>query len=460
MGGVMNFISRRQEKEGFTGGARFAYGSFNTAKMMGHAGYRKNGFHLFASLNRDVTDGHRVNSAFEINNAFIRSGYRINPNLEILADYNIASFNSTDPGAITSSAAPFVADIVRGRTSFTVKNEYDNLKGGLTAFLNFGDHELSDGWVSKDENKGISLYQSVQLPFNSMLSAGADMKAFGGRGNSGMAANQWLSINENGVWALMRHQLLRVINISYGVRIEDNSMYGTELLPQAGIAWQATSTSVVKGSVSKGFRSPTIMETYLFLPNPELKPERMMSYEAGFSQSMLNGRLHGDLNIFMLEGSNIIRVVPNPTPPPPGRRVNTGEFQNYGFETELRYAATEDLFMDFSWSYLETQTPLLAAPRHQLFAGVNYSFSRFRMATNAQYISGLYSYIHNPMQSQFQGEDIIQNYLLLNASLSYKVLRFAEIFISGKNLLDQTYQINNGYPMPGAHFMSGVGFKI
>ncbi len=460
MGGVINMISKKQKADGFSGNARMAYGSFNTSKMMLTSGFRHKGFHLFASLNRDRTDGHRDNSEFEINNAYLKTGYTINPYLEIMADYTIASFNNVDPGRDFAAEEPFEADIVRGKTSLSIKNHYDKLQGGLTAFYNFGDHELSDGWKSRDENMSVSLYQGIALPYNSLLTLGADFKQLGGRGNSGMAANAWNTVHENGTYAILRHELFDIWNVSYGLRLENNSAYGTELVPQAGVSWRALDATTLKASVAKGFRSPTLMETYLFLPNPNLKPERMMSYELGLSQKMLKGKLLADLSIFLLEGSNIIQVVPNPTPPPPMQRVNAGEFSNTGFELELSYFHSAALSADLSYSYLNTETPILAAPEHQLYAGVNYRWNTLRMAIQSQYVGGLYSYLHNPQQMQTPANDLTEDYLLVNASLAWKLLPFAELFVSGKNLLDQTYQINHGYPMPGIHFMSGINVSF
>src|ERR1035437_5465150 len=48
MGGVINIITRKQSKEGFTGDIRMMYGSFNTQKYMGSAGYKFNRLSVFS----------------------------------------------------------------------------------------------------------------------------------------------------------------------------------------------------------------------------------------------------------------------------------------------------------------------------------------------------------------------------------------------------------------------------
>ena len=457
MGGVINFITKKQMKDGFSGNARMAYGSYNTQKYMFNGGFRHKGLNVFASVNRDVTDGHRDSSEFEINNAYVKAGYDINSHLEVIVDYSIAKLKNSDPG-MDFLPSTFKADITRGKTSFAIKNKFERLEGGIYSFYNFGEHVLSDGWISNDENFGVSVYEGLTLPWNTLLTVGADFKRFGGRGNMGAAANTWNVIDEKAIYTIVRHELLKVLNLSYGLRLENNSKYGNELIPQGGISWNASDETTLKASVSKGFRSPTIMETFLFLQNPLLEPERMMNYELNLGQSLLKGNLRTEISIFMLKGSNMIQVIPNDAPPPPVKRSNVGEFTNKGFEIGLHYSRSKNLSSDLSYSYLNTEEPLLAAPAHQVYAGMNYTWNKFSFSLQEHFIGGLYSYIHS--QTETSADDIIENYFILNAGINYKPVKFVEIFISGKNLLDQKYQINNGYPMPGINFMAGVGVSF
>jgi len=46
--------------------------------------------------------------------------------------------------------------------------------------------------------------------------------------------------------------------------------------------------------------------------------------------------------------------------------------------------------------------------------------------------------------------------MLCNARISYKALEWLNIFLRGENLLGQAYEINAGYPMPGATVFGGL----
>ncbi len=91
-------------------------------------------------------------------NGFIKAGYEINDNINITGDFSIADFNSQDPGTIYNPAY-FGIDIMRAKASLSVQNRYDRVEGGLIAFWNFGDHDFTNGWISRDYHAGVSLYQ-------------------------------------------------------------------------------------------------------------------------------------------------------------------------------------------------------------------------------------------------------------------------------------------------------------
>jgi len=55
---------------------------------------------------------------------------------------------------------------------------------------------------------------------------------------------------------------------------------------------------------------------------------------------------------------------------------------------------------------------------------------------------------------------VTQNYTLLNARLTAQPLKCLELFVAGNNLLNTTYQINSGYPMPGINYNAGFNLRF
>ncbi len=454
MGGVINIITKKQEKEGFSGDIRAAYGSFNTQKYLASGGFRKNKFSIFASINHDRTDGHRDSSDFKIINGFVKSGYQINKHYNISIDFNIADIEQTDPGSTEIlNSQTFHVDAIRGKTSIKIQNNYDKLEGGLIAFYNFGRHDLSDGWKSTDANSGINLYQGLKLIKGNRITIGIDYKKFGGEGNSGMAANVWNSITEAAGYTYIQQILFTKLVASGGLRFENNSKFGNILIPQIGFAYHLTNLSNLKASFSKGFRSPTVMETYLFMPNPDLEPEELFNYEISFNQSLFKNKLNAEICAFYIDANNFIQLIPNTNPPPPMKRANTGSFENYGIEFELNYKPISNVEIFSNYSWLNISSPKLAAPKQQFFIECIYKIKKIKISLNFMNVSGLYTQLKDESQNL---DEQIEDYCLLNAKAVYFINDNFEVFLAGKNLFNTKYNVYYGYNMPGINFITGI----
>ncbi len=447
MGGVINIITKKQKKEGLATNLGASYGSYNTQKYYGTIGYKKNKFNVFASINHDRTDGIRDSTDFQITNGFTKIGYEINNQFDIFADFSIAKFKANDIGP-EFKPAPFNIDITRGKTSLSIENKFDKLEGAIKIYHNFGTHNLSDGWHSNDRNSGIMLYQTLKLFKFNNITLGSDLKQYGGTGNSGMAKNELKTVNELAFYTYIQQTIFQKLTVSAGLRLENNSNYGNEFIPLAGIAYNPLKNTTLKTSVSKGFRSPTIMEMYLFAPNPLLEPERMINYEISWLQIFLNNHLNFELTAYKAKGENLIQVAgqyPNIT------RENIGTFANQGIEISTKYAITKHLYINVNYSYLDMEKPVIAAPKHQINFNINYSYKIFSINISAQHIEKLYTSI-NP--------EITQSYTLLNARLTAEPLHDLNIFVSGNNLFNQKYEINYGYQMPSINYNIGLNLSF
>ncbi|MFW5774095.1 MAG: TonB-dependent receptor plug domain-containing protein [Tangfeifania sp.] len=453
MAGAINIITKKQEEEGFSGNAKISYGSYNTQKYMASGGVKKGAFNIFASVNHNRTDGHRDTSEFKIVNGYLKAGVELNENIDIMADVSIADFNSQDPGTIYDPAF-FGIDILRGKTSLSVKNRYEKVEGGLIGFYNFGNHEFTDGWISEDYHAGVSFYQGFQLFTGNRVTVGLDYKKVGGIANSGVpdGADTWHEVTDFAGYSYIQQSLFEKLILSAGLRLENSSIFGLETIPQAGFSFLVTENTTFKGSYSKGFRSPSLMELYLFAPNPELEPERLTNFELGVGRQSNDGSLKADLSVFTIDGTNVIEVRPNDNPPPPVKRQNVGSFSNKGVEIEVNWQVSNRFNLASNYSYLHIDKPRLAAPRHQFYINGTYSKNKFRANVSLQQIAGLYILTDdNP---------VTENYTLANLMLSYQFTKYINFYVSGKNLLDQTYSINYGYPMPGMTFFTGFNISI
>ena len=458
MAGVINIISKKQKTDGLQLNLGGSYGSYNTQKYFGTIGYKKDKLSAYASVNHDQSDGIRANTDFNITNGYAKVGYELSKQFNIIADFSLAKFNANDNGPVNLPPAALNIDVSRGKTSLAVDNKFNKSEGGLKIYHNFGTHILSDGFRSTDHNSGAMLFQTFKLSTETNITAGIDYKQYGGtvKNQPFLAANDSLIVlTELAVYAYAQQTLFEKLTVSAGLRLENNSRFGNELIPIGGLTYNLSDATSFKASVSKGFRCPTIMELYLYAPNPDLQPERMMNYEISWLQSLLNNRLNIELTVFKVTGNNLIQVV---APPFPAKRQNVGSFDNQGIEFSARYALMKNLFLHANYSYLNLSKAVIAAPRQQANVSANYTYKNWNLNISSQYIEKLYTFI--PVKPIDPPITIQPDYLLLNARLSVRALKQLELFVVGSNLTNAQYQINYGYPMPGINFNAGFNLKI
>ena len=456
MGGVINIITSRMEVDGIRATATAAYGSHATQHYSGSAGIRKGGREGFVSINHDRTDGHRASlDEFRLTNAYLKGSIPLSRYWRMTADGRVTSFHTEDPGptSMPNDSVAQDAQVLRARVAVSLDNRYSKGAGAIKAYLNYGEHDIFDGFDSDDYNAGLVAYQSYHVAPGLVTTVGIDAKRYGGRAANSLADISFGEnyVNEIGGYGFLQYTPLPRLMLSGGARIESNSVFGAEVTPQVGLAYHVGGGFSLKASAAKGYRSPTILELYLFPPaNPDLEPERMWNYEAAALLS--RGRVHAELVGFLSKGSNLIEVRGGPLAGPMGAiRRNVGEFTNSGVEFQVSYEVLSSLVASGNVSYLNTDTDIVGAPEWMGFIDLTYAHGPLSAGVELQVVRDLITLVQ-PEPPSVEYED----FTLLNARASYRPVDFAEVFLRLENLLDQTYEINIGYPMPGTSVMAGL----
>jgi iron complex outermembrane receptor protein len=466
MGGVINIITKKQKTEGSHQSAQISYGSYNTLSAEAMNGWKKEKLHLVGNIGYNRSDGHRENMDFEQFNVFAKAGYDLTRNWSSFIDLNLSKTLSSNPGPISNLMIDNDADILRGVASAVLENEYSRTSGAMKFFYNFGSHEINDGisiassalppdyrFRSDDQMFGFSAYQSYSFFAGNKTTAGFDFQRFGGKAWNKFpneADNVDLAdvhLNNGAVYLNLQQSLPgNKLTLNGGIRLDHHEINGTEWIPQLGLSYNPASSTVLKAIVSKGFRNPTIREMYMFPPqNPDLKPERLWNYELSYLQTLFNNQLSVGVNLFYIKGDNMIQVAIADGRP---LNINSGQVENRGIELSSAWQATQSLRFSANYSYLDMTYKILAAPEHKLYVSGNYTKERWNFSSGLQYIGNLYTTIGPEPQKE--------RFLLWNARVSYKTLEWLNIFLRGENLLGQEYEINEGYPMPGATVFGGL----
>ncbi|MCR5432931.1 MAG: TonB-dependent receptor [Bacteroidaceae bacterium] len=464
MAGVVNIVTRQMKQDGQKTDIQLGGGSYGTLQGEAVNRARIGRFSSIVGISYQRTDGHRANSNFEQEAGFVKLGYDLSENWQLTADANLTHFNASNPGPANAPLIDNDSKITRGLASFSVLNNYGKTNGSLRGYYDWGRHNIDDGYgiggtprayhyLHNDHIAGITWYQSASFFEGNRVTVGLDWQHFGGeawnRFNDGVTPSATLADttqNEVGAYVDFRQEICSWFSFDAGVRLDWHSQAGTELVPQGGVTFHPSSSSDLKAIVSKGFRNPIIREMYMFPPhNPNLEPERMTNYELSYAQRFQRGHLGA--NLFLIKGDNLINTVMQATGRP--LNVNTGSFTNHGFELSGDYQLTSHWGLNANYSYLHMKKAIEGAPEGKFYLGANYTCGRFALVMGLQHISGLHI-------SATEKED----FTLLNATASYRILPELAVYVKGDNLLAERYQTYAGFPMPKATFMGGVRVNL
>ena len=474
MGGVINIVTRKMQGDGVKTNVRAGYGSYNTLETELTNRIRKGRFSSVVSGSYNRTDGHRPDMGFEQYGGYAKLGYEMTDNWNVWGDVNVTHFNASYPGPVGAPLVDGDQRITRGMTTLAVENHYEKTSGAVSFFYNWGHHWINDGYtpsagegpkderfLSNDDMMGVSLYQSTRLFKGNRTTLGFDWFRYGGH-----AWNEYVSGEKSGTtsdlvdkhedelagYVDFRQDIGAWLTFNAGLRADHHSRIGLEWVPQTGLAFHLPHAMELKVSASKGFRYPILREMYMFPPqNPDLQPESMWSYELAFSQRLMDGRLTYGVNLFYIDGKNLIVTLPNPH----GSGMlnqNSGRIENSGVELQGAYRINRYWSVDGNYSYLHMKNPVIAAPEHKLYVGANLSCGRWNVSSGVQYIAGLYTAVG--------GDESKEDFVLWNLSASFRMSQWLDIWARGENLLAQRYEINAGYPMPRATVMAGVNLNF
>lgn len=473
MGGVVNIVTRSLPP---VAGSKFSQhttinagaGSWGTVQVEGSNQLRIGRFTSTVAAQYQRSDNHRPDMGFEQYGGFLNLGYQLSDHWDARAMADITHFNASNPGTITAPMLDNDQRITRGSANLVVENHYDKTSGAISIYNNYGNHFIDDGYKlgakptadyfrSRDAVAGVSLYQSVQATKSTRITAGFDYQHIYGHawyedkvtGATNSAGQRKIQSTRNHAdevagYADVRQEITKYVTLNAGLRYDYHTTSGGEWVPQAGLVVRPIETGEFKFMFSKGFRNPTNKEKYLYkTANEALRPESMLNYEISWRQRLLDGRLTYGINLFYIDGRNMIVSLVPMTP-----FVNSDDFRNKGVEVEATWKVNDHWRLSTNHSYLHMSKPIVGAPDYKGYIGADCVYGKFTATAGFQQLVGLYTQADTKMKQE--------SVSLLHLTLGYRVLPWLKLWANGENLLAQKYEINLGYPMPKATFMAGV----
>ena len=476
MGGVINVITKQARQDGVHTTLSSQYGSYNTWQSSITNMVRKGKFSSLVSLGYDRTDGLQDNFDFKQASLYAKLGYDVAKNWSLFADYSLMNFIGNDPIYAKLRNAEsndiYHQNVTRGEASVTLSNQYaaSATNGAVRIYYSYGNHYIDDPnhFHSLDDRFGILAYQNFSPWKMATATVGFDFNTYTGKipmsgghayGDGSRPAQMQTidrkSITEYSPYITLQQALFKgILTLNGGLRMANSDRFGSHWLPQVGFAVHPGNDWTLKASLAKGYRNPSFREMYLYaVANPDLNPESMMNYEASIAKHF-SRYLSMDVTAYFSEGSNLIQTASVPTADggTTNRNMNTGSFINKGIEVSAQSHPLDVLSLRASYSFMHTSlSNLTAAPKNQYFLGIGWQALKW-LSVDAELkgVGGLY--VADNVERQ--------NYALLGLRLTYKPVKFLDIFAHFDNIANAKYQINYGYEMPGFTAMGGVKVRF
>lgn len=465
MGGIVNIVTRQCNSDGSDTHVHLGAGSWGTVQAEASNQYRHGKFSSMVGAQYGRTDNHRPNMGFQQYGGSAKLTYALSSHWRAYADANVTHFTAHNPGSVQSPLHEAEQNITRAVASLVAENHYGRTSGSASLYTNYGRHHINDGhapsaapqgrlFQSRDAVTGLSLSQNAELWRGSLLTLGIDYQHIYGRAwYTSRATGETLdtpnkqsgraSMHEVAAYVDLRQELTDWLTLDAGVRYDHHSVAGGEWVPQAGIVARPIAAAEARLMVGKGFRNPTMREMYLYPPsNEDLRPERLWNYELSWRHRLLQGRLSYGANLYLIRGDNVIQTVNF-------KNVNTGEISNRGIELEAAWRVNAHWSLSTNHSFLYMEHAIVGAPRYAGYLSTRMHYGQWRATVGLQQVCGLSTAVST-------SEDHRETFTLLNATVSYQLLRQLQLWVSGDNLLCQRYETLSGYPMPRATVMAGV----
>ena len=443
MGGVINIITHRTQQDGLLGTASISYGSYDAQQYGAHLGYQQYGWNVLGSFTHEHTDGSRPGSEYTANSGYLKTSYQFNNQYQFSIDGSLTHFETYDPGMISSPDTNNWMHINRGYVGAMLENDFVISKGGIRITYNFGRNELSPyydnfSWVSDDHLASISLFQKLMIFKDNSIALGIDIQENGGTGSNTMMNFGTRNIKDYAGYVSVEQKFFDHLLANAGVRYAHNSYFGDIAVPQAGVNYQLDQETNLRASIGKGYRAPQVFELFQLTPAVSiLKPEELWNYEIGASH-IFGQTVTVDLAWFIIDMKNTIVDQWYSM-----HSLNSGGSNYGGIEGSLQWFITHNLKANANYSLTNNADKTVSVPKHKVYAGVEYRWPSWTASLSAQYVHSIYGLDNTYSIAK------LPDYTNVEARIGTQITDKFSLSISGRNLLNQSYQTIFGYPMPG-----------
>lgn len=240
--------------------------------------------------------------------------------------------------------------------------------------------------------------------------------------------------------------------------------FGVRLNPIVGISWNMDERTTYKASVQRTF-SPHLFDK-LYLEdnyaeiNPDvLNPERSWDIEVGVDHWFRPDRLRGSLTLFRKDSKDFIIWDDSDDNDGLYKPINLHKAYFEGIKAGFECYWNEYISEYINYSFTDIHNKDSSAnavtyyPNDHVEMGWTIKDNKgLRMDITGEYVGEQFS--------DKITKDTIPDYFLMNSRLSYEIKDYLTLFVIIDNLLNEDYELREGYPALGRNVMGGAKIEF
>jgi len=468
LGGIVNIITKTGDTDkNLRGTLSASYGEKNTGDYRVEAYGKKGAFDYYFNAGKFKTDGLRPHNKFSGDNIYANFSYNLSTDTKVrfamgynkgasgIAEDNQNNLIFDDKSRSLFSTLSVVSQLSKEaeadlsvRTSRSIYNQFISLSGvGM---------EL-DRSSYDDRGYGASGKVSWQRSIHQVTS-GFDYdykKLVSNKIADGRQHIEKVAFYANDTMAFDK------IALTPGIRFDYTDTNGNFLSPSIGLTYEPISRTILRATIARGFSIPPLAYTFgnslFFVANPQLKVERVWSYQVGVETDGLK-YVWLKIAAFRHDVSDAITV--ENLSPGSFQTVNGGKERREGIEVDLRSAPVYNISLYAAATFinaknLETGEMIKNIPRYTYDLGLQYDNNSWLKAL----IKGRYAWLNFEGEAMGKYNGFIVDINLIGTPGKIKGNPI-EVFFNVHNVLNGSQYAAVIYKNPSRWMEAGIRYSF
>jgi len=468
LGGMVNIITKAGTDANQGGMLSASYGTRSTEDFRAEARGKQDRFGYYLTAGRLQTDGLRPNFHVSENNAYTKLTYDLTDKTNMLFSLGYEKSRRGNGYQTFFQLNDLSEDDTESIQHTTVAlnsslNQNMELNLSIRTLRVVLENDFSGAVIENDKTIDKGYGSSAKLTWKGesqviVLGADADSKKF----DSLMVTGGEQELRK---WAIYANDTISLnrLSITPGVRHDHTNSNSAITSPSLGLAYNFANSTIVRLYAAKGFTIPPLGYTYIdnlyYSPNPDLKMEKVYSYQAGVESAALK-YFWMKISVFWNEIRDVFAVEASPVDPAKYTFVNKNRQRRRGIDFEVKTASFYNTFLTAGTEYIEardldTDTRLQGGQTRIYDLGLHYDDQQsFKALLNGRYIDWNMDPFYHGSYGSFVFDLHMMKKILQHKDASL------EAFADVRNLFNGSQYAYDSYKNPKRWIEGGIRYNF